>query len=196
MIIETVLKTAPTAKPISIEDAKYHCNIELENTDHDIYIETLIDVAVKHVESILWRKLITQTWYAYLDGWPCGDYIELPFGKLQSVIAIKYTDVDNNQSTWTSSEYIVGTKYRRGRITLANGYTWPNSVLYPSSPIEIEYICGYGANSSFIPEEIKHAIKIIIADLFENRENSIIGMSYVKLDTVANLINEHRLNEL
>ena len=144
---------------------------------------------------ITWRRLVTQTWYAYLPDWPSGEYIELPFGNLQSVTAIIHSDVDNSPTTWTSSEYIVGTDYQKGRVTLADGYTWPNETLYPSNPIEIEFLCGYGLAVS-VPAQIKHAIKILISELFENREVGIVGTIYKEIETVNNLLSDFRLNEL
>ena len=169
--METVLKTAPVKEVITLDQAKRHLNIELEDTVHDDYIsQSLIPTARAYIENLCWRKFITQSWYAYLDDWPKGDYIELPYGNLQSVTTIKYTDSDNSESTWSSAEYIVGTNYERGRVTLEDGYTWPNVVLYPSSPIEIDFTCGYGAAASSVPDCIKQAIKLAISDLFENRE--------------------------
>jgi len=193
--METTLKTAPVAEPISLDEAKRHVRIDIDETDHDDYLHDLIVVAREQVEMITWRKLVTQTWYAYLDRWPGGKYIELPFGKLQSVTAIKYTDVDGDESTWSSAEYIVGTDYLKGRVTLADGYTWPNETLYPSNPIEIEFLCGYGLAVS-VPPQIKHAMKMIISELFENRETSIVGVSFQEMDIVNNLLSNFRLNEL
>ena len=193
--METVLKTAPAAEPISLDEAKRHVRIDIDETDHDDYLHDLITVAREQVEMITWRKLITQTWYAYLQDWPKGTYIELPFGKLQSVTAIKYTDVDGDESTWDSDEYIVGTDYQKGRVTLADGYTWPNETLYPSNPVEIEFVCGYGLAVS-VPPQIKHAMKIIVSELFENREISIIGTIQKEMEPFNNLLSNFRLNEL
>ena len=193
--METTLKTAPVVQPISLNEVKRHLRIDIDDVDQDDYLQDLIVVARRRVESITWRKLITQTWYAYLQNWPRGEYIELPFGNLQSVTAIKYTDDDGDESTWSSSEYIVGTDYQKGRITLADGYTWPNETLYPSNPIEIEFLCGYGLAAS-VPPELKHAMKMIISELFENREISIVGVSFQEMDTINNLLSDYRLNEL
>ena len=201
--METTLKTAPVAEPISLDEAKRHLRIDIDETDHDDYLHDLIVVAREQVEMITWRKLVTQTWYAYLQRWPSGNYIELPFGKLQSVTpetidgvsGIKYIDSDGDEYAWTSAEYIVGTDYQRGRITLVDGYTWPNETLYPSNPIEIVFICGYGLATS-VPPQIKQAMKMIMSELFENRETSLIGVSFQEMDTVNNLLSNFRLNEL
>jgi len=193
--METTLKTAPAVEPITLYEAKRHIRVDIDNVDHDDYLETLIPTSRQRVEDITWRKLITQTWYGYLQDWPSGDYIELPFGSLQSVTTIKYTDDDGDQSTWDSAEYIVGTDYMKGRVTLADGEVWPNDNLYPSNPIQIEFVCGYGLAVA-VPAQIKHAIKMILSEIYENRETSIIGVSFQQMDTVNNLLSNYRLNEL
>ena len=192
--METTLKTAATSEPISLDEAKTQCRIDLDETMHDNDLIELITDARIHIEDITWRKLITQTWYAYFQDWPKGSYIELPFGELQSVTAIKYTDVDNSQSTWSSAEYIIGTDYQHGRITLDDGYTWPNENLYPSNPIEVEFVCGYGDTATDIPSPIRRAIRLVISGLFENREPFIIGTIHKDLDTVKNLLSNYWLN--
>jgi uncharacterized phiE125 gp8 family phage protein len=90
--METTLKTAPVKEPVSIDDAKKHLRVDDDYTDDDSLLVSIVVDARDWVEQYLWRKLITQTWYAYLEEWPAGGYIELPFGKLQSVTAVKYTD--------------------------------------------------------------------------------------------------------
>jgi hypothetical protein len=39
------------------------------------------------------------------------------------------------------------------------------------NPINIEYVAGYGTSTN-VPKTIKQAMKLIIGDLYENRENS------------------------
>ena len=208
--METILKTAPAVEPISLDEAKRHLRIDIDETDHDDYLQDLIVVARQQVEMITWRKLVTQTWTAYLPDWPSGNYIELPFGELYSVTpevidgvsGIKYASNDIDATTglfttyaWVSTEYVVDTDYQLGRIVLVDGYTWPNETLSPTNPIEIVFICGYGLAAD-VPPQIKHAMKMIMSELFENREVSIIGTIQKEMDTVNNLLSNFRLNEL
>jgi uncharacterized phiE125 gp8 family phage protein len=194
--METTLKTAPVNEPLTLDEVKNHLRIDLNHVDHDDYLTSLISVAREHVEDITWRKLITQSWYAYLPDWPSGNYIELPFGQLRSVTTIIYTDVDAAPTTWSSAEYIVGTDYQHGRVTLADGYSWPNENLYPSNPIEVDFICGYGTTRASVPPSVRHAMKLLISEMFENREISVIGTIVAKLDAVNALLTNYRLNEL
>ena len=194
--METTLKTAPAKEPVSIDDVKKHLRVDDDYMDDDSLITSMIPEARQWVEEYLWRKLISQTWYAYLPYWPSVDYLELPFGELQSVTTVKYTDTDAAQSTWDAAEYIVGTDYLKGRITLGYGYTWPNDTLYPSNPIEVEFICGYGDNAPDVPGNIKRAIYIMISEMYENREASIYGQTYGRNPLIENLLAMYRINQL
>ena len=192
---ETVLKTAPTAKPVDWgTTVKDHLRLPRDYIDEDIILERITDAAIDHVEQYLGRKLITQTWYAYYDDWPNCDHIILPFGNLQSVTAIKYTDTAGSESTWSSSEYHVETESQKGKVVVAYGYTWPNEALKTSKPIEIEFVCGYGAASTSVPGPIIQAILLTVSDFYENREPFVVGMNYMPLQTVENLLASYRLD--
>jgi uncharacterized phiE125 gp8 family phage protein len=144
--------TLPTSYPITLAEAKKQCEIDDTDTAHDTYISSLIMAATADAEQFLHRRLITQTWRQYLDGWPRCDYIEIPFGRLQGVTSIKYTDYAGDETEWDPGEYIVDTESEPGRIVLGYEKSWPTATLYPSNPIKIEFTCGYYIGSTWIKE--------------------------------------------
>lgn len=169
--METVIKTEPSVEPISLNELKDHLHIPRANTDEDDYLPSLIKSVRVFVEEKLNRKLITQTWYLYLDNWPIiEEYFELPYGRLQSVISIKYKGTDGSESTWNSNNYIAGIGYEVGRVILGYNKSWPTSVLYPSLPIIVEFKCGYGDVGVDVPDSILSAMKKIMSDMHEERE--------------------------
>ena len=187
--MKTVLKTAPINYPVSLNEAKDHLSLG-DETDHNDYIETLIATATDKAEQFLHRRLITQTWYLYLDAWPYGDSIVLPFGKLQTGTApvVTYTDTAGDDTIWSTDEYNVDNDSEPGRIVLEYGYTWPNESLHPMNPIVVEFVCGYGDDGSDVDPMIRHAIKTAISDLNENRETEYFGLISTKLKTFENLL--------
>jgi uncharacterized phiE125 gp8 family phage protein len=136
----------------------------------DTYISGLITAARKYVESITGLALITQTWEGYLQDWPREDYIEIERRPLQSVTSVVYTDSDDSDTTWSTDYYTVNTVYTRGRITLGYGYNWPTVTLAPDRPIKITFVAGFGDASTDVPDEIIHAIKLLVSNWYENRE--------------------------
>jgi len=56
---------------------------------------------------------------------------------------------------------------------LPYGVSWPSATLWPSNPITIEFVCGWTAAAS-IKASIIAALKLILADLWENREGAVL----------------------
>lgn len=173
------LVTAPVEEPVGLEEAKAHCRVD--HTTDDAYIRALLESARQHVENYTRRKLITQTWDYKIDRFPCGtvEPIELPHPPLQSVTSVKYLDISGVEQTWPASEYIVtapvGEHAERGRISLADGKTWPDA-LYLMDSVRIRFVCGYG-DAAAVPSGIKQAILLRVGDLYTNREPNIVGTS-------------------
>jgi len=193
--MNTKLKTAPSKMPITLEEAKNHLRLELDFTVDDEYIKTLISTATQTAEQFLHRRLITQTWYYYLNCWPGLTAIDIIFGRLQSVTSIKYKDTAGDETTWDSGNYIVNIDSDPGQIVLDYNKSWPTAALYPSNPITVEYVCGYGLAGSNVEANIIHAIKIIISNLYENRESEVISAGTLfELPTVLNLLTPFKID--
>jgi uncharacterized phiE125 gp8 family phage protein len=166
-------------------------------SQEDTLLTTLISAARQYVEAVTRRALITQTWYGYLDEFPKCNSFALPLGNLLSVTSIAYKDSAGTSTTMTvTTDYLVDTDSDPGRIVLPYGTSWPRGTFYPTNPITIEYVCGYGATAASVPEAIRTAIKMVVANYYENREPMIVGqlVSEVKL-AVDSLLAPYRLWE-
>lgn len=186
MIANWLLAVAPSTEPVSLAEAKLH--LRVDHTSEDTLITALIRAARIYVEEWMRRALITQEWNAYLDCFPRCNYIQLPMPRLRSATSLSYTDTAGVTTIWTASgdpsslDLVSGatvmahvdTGLEPGRIVLAYGQSWPTATLRTSSPIAIHYTAGYGAASD-VPENIKHAILLMIAHLYQNREAVVVG---------------------
>lgn len=172
--MKTELVTAPAAEPLTVSEAKVH--LRVDHTSDDSYIESLIQAARVTCESYQNRAYITQTRKVYLDDFPCNcRYIELPYAPLQSVSSITYYDVDGNLQTWSSSLYQVDTKAQPGVIMPIFGEDFPETREEKLNAVTITYVCGYGASGSSVPESIRHAMRLMIGDFYNQREDTVIG---------------------
>lgn len=174
------LVTAPTQEPISLESAKEHLRIE-HNVDNS-FITTLIVVARQYVEKVLWRALLNQTWEIVLCEFPILDYIVLPKGPPQSVTSVQYLDPNGVTQMLSASVYEVDTKSKYGRVILKTNQSWP-AYLRRWNAVTIQYVAGFGAAGSDVPEPIKHAMKLLIAQMYEHRVPEVTGtiVSAVKM---------------
>lgn len=172
----TSLKTAPTTEPLSLEEAKLQCNVPATLTDEDDLIASLIVAARERVETDTNRALITQTWYWKADGFPCGwtTPIYLPRPPLVSIASISYVDTAGATQTWAESAtgyQLVkpsGPKAQYATVQPSYQVIYPVTRYQPEA-VTIEYICGYGAATA-VPESIKHAMRLLIAHWYLNRE--------------------------
>ncbi len=178
--MEKVLVTGPITQPLTLAQAKAQLNIESAFTTDDDLINGDLRAAINIAELYMHRRLITQTWQVFFKGWPGSaeyaenmfsysdgnDYITLPFGQLQSVTHIKYKDTDGAQTTWDSSNYIVQNDSRVGRIVLAYDKTWPTETLYPSLPIEIQFVCGWYHGDAWEADTVYSSGAVIVPTTF------------------------------
>ena len=164
----------------------------------DSLLTSILMASREHVENITNRKLMSSIHTYYLDEFPANhDYIELPYGNLQSIEFIKYKDSEGTETTLTvDADYLVETNGPLyGRIVLPYGVSWPSAELYPSNPISIRFTSGWTAAAN-VPYGIKAAILMICTDLYLNREAQVINskdVDYKENKTVMNLLRNHIL---
>lgn len=196
MRTETV--TSATGEPITLEEVKKHLRLEVGETNEDDYLEDLIISARQRVEAITGRSLMPETKYVYLDDWEVDsdDYIHLPDPPLRSIpsTGVYYTDSEGDSTTFSSTAWSADIASTPGRLVLDYNDSWPTDVLDDNNPIRIEYLCGYSTRAA-IPRSIKTAMKILVADMYENREMHYIsqGQNIASIDTVQSLLNPYRV---
>ena len=143
----------------------------------DDYLNSLIKTARLRVEDYLNRALITQTWYFYFDRFPADDRMKLSMGTLQSITPaeFKYTDSGGTATTVPATIYEIDTAVIPGEIVLKYGQSWPTAELKTVNPIVLEAVVGYGDERTDVPENVRQAILILCADMYEHREEHQIG---------------------
>ena len=141
----TAVITNPNRLPVSLSDLKTH--LRISNTASDDYLYTLLLASNSLVENFTNRKLVYQTIKVFYDQFPCSGEIKVPFGQLKSVTHVKYTDSNDDQSTFSTDYYSVDTDGEPGRIILDYGESWPIDTLRTNNPIEVQFVCGYYAGA-------------------------------------------------
>lgn len=160
------------------------------NVSEEDMLTELITAGRMAVENDTNRKLITQTIDYYPQDWPDGDKIKLPYGSLQSITSISYTDTDGTETTLTpTTDYTAELNGNQcGFAVLPYGGTWPTAALHPSNPIHIRYICGYGATAASVPITARQAIKRWCVNNYMNRGDDVIGQAVSRDVTYDRLV--------
>ena len=183
-ITETV---AATAEPLTVAEAKSHLRVDV--TDDDTLISAYISAATEYCEDFTGRSFVTRTYRADLPYF--ADCIVLPGRPIQAITSVYYYDTASPAALTllAASNYtLVNNIFRR-----AYGATWP-SVAYRDDAIQISYTAGYAPTSSpevaaeSVPEALKCAIRLITADLYENREAQFVGFSVIQENRAAKML--------
>ncbi len=153
----------PAEEPVSLAETRSHLRLE---SGEDEYLTGLITAARRYCEAFQRRAYVTQTWDLYLNRFPPG-CIKVPVPPFQSVTFIKYKDSTGVLQTLESSEYLVDPFSEPGLICLAYGKSWPATYSEINS-VQIRFVAGYGTAAD-VPQEVKHAILLRVADLYEHR---------------------------
>ena len=165
--------TAPTE--FAITDAQMESHARAAGQPVEQY-QPYVRAAESWVETITGRKLVTQTWKWFLDDFPMGDRLVMPFGQLQSVTHVKYTDTAGTQTTFDAAYWEASTARDPGVLALSYAESWPSATLRVLDPIEIQFVCGW-TTAAAVPYEIQAAILLVAAHLYEHREDVVLGNS-------------------
>jgi uncharacterized phiE125 gp8 family phage protein len=185
------LVTAPTE--FAITDAQMEAHARAAGQPPEQY-QPYVRAAQAYVETITGRKLVTQTWKWFLDSWPFGDRFDLPFGQLQSVTHVKYTDTAGTQTTFSADYWEASTARDPGVLALSYNQSWPSTTLRVLDPIEIQFICGW-TTAADAPYEIQAAILLVATHFYENRsavgvgDSAVVTSKQVELGAMALLAN-------
>lgn len=173
--MNTELVEAPGTLPITAAEFRRQAwEIYDADASDDTFITDLLARATAHVETITGRKLVSQTWRGYLDEWPAGaGAIELPFGRVTAISRFNWLGVDAVDHTMTAgTDYIASLSGCFPKVVAVG--SWPSGSLFQVDPIRIEFVAGFGTAAA-VPADLKHAILMLAAHWYKNREIVRIG---------------------
>jgi len=187
----------PITLPVTIAEVKDHLNIDYD--DHDFLLWSQINAAVAMVESETSRDIAERTRIWKFDDL-AGDAIALPRGPVRSITSIQYVDADGNTQTFSSGSYSLDPDHLPPVIRLGYNQTWP-SVRGDQNAVTVTFVTGYAGTADSptdlyqIPEALKAAIKLIVGDMYNNKEAQTVipGQAFQVNRTVQRLLDPYRI---
>lgn len=201
------LVTPPTVEPVLIDEAKKHLRIDYADEDDQItdglatarervefetgrqlitatwelWLDTVPGFPAGHPDGLgsVGFDTASSRWLDWSLWWDRG-FIDVPCAPLVSVVSITYVDPSGVTQTWDPTLYQVvkpaGPRAARGRIRPAYGQSWPVTRDQLAS-IVVQFTAGYGTTGAAVPFMLRRAIKLLVGDLFEHREDTIVTKS-------------------
>ena len=181
----------PATEPVSLAEAKMAARV-LHDDEDDLFTH-LIAAATGLVDGpfgYLGQAIITQSWrVSYPQGAVNGNAaLALPFGPVASIVSIKTYD-GTTLSDDIKADFDLFKDRFNARIKPKTGNNWP-ALADREDALQIEYIAGEDAAKA----SIKHALLMIIAHWYENRETVLVGSitKEIEYGALALLQNERR----
>lgn len=147
--------------PLSLEDAKAHLYVDHE--DDDGVIEAFVAAATAHVERVTSFLLAEQTWQQDFDSF-CG-IIRLTKGPVSAVDSITYRNEAGQLSTVDGDDYGLFADSISSYVRFKDNFSRPSD-LYQAAAVRVTWTAG----QEEVPAPLIAAIKLIVGDLYANRE--------------------------
>src|SRR5690606_35870760 len=160
--------SGPIVEPISLAEAKAH--LRVDTSAEDTLIQSLIMASRLHIEAALDLALITQSWRIRRDAWPTSRALMLPLRPVQSLISVNAYGDDESADAIDSDSFILDGYANPARLVWRGVGTAPKASLAAANGIEIDIVAGFGDEPSDVPQSIRHALLLLVAHWYENRE--------------------------
>lgn len=160
--------TAPTASPVTLDEAKSHLRVTYD--DDDAMIQGFIDAAVSHLDGwdgVLGRAMVEQTWEQPFGAF--SDRMLLRLTPVIEVVSVGYTDRDGVSQTVQAADYELVNWGGRGEVRTVGDAVWPEVSADVATPVSITFKAGFGTPAE-VPWALKAAILMHVATLYEYRE--------------------------
>lgn len=175
-------------EPVSSAEAKAHLRLEDDDPGID-QLSRVITAARMTVEQYLNVTIVNRSRTLVLDAFPTGRIV-LPDGPVTEVTEIAYVDPDGLLvfANWRLTNYPL-----TDVISPLYGEAWPSTRAVDGA-VTITYTAGMmtGSPSTLANEDIKSAILLVLGDLWEQREGSLVGVAHTVNPTVERLLHFHR----
>lgn len=185
-----VTLTQPALEPVTIDEVKEFLVIEAEEVLYDQQLARFITAARMQVETMTGTRLVPQAVQVMASGWP--DLMSLPIGPVSAVTAFEWQDLEGIWQTLDPAVYQLAAFGLTAMIGLKPRQSFPYGLRRVDDAIRLTLEVGYDP----VPEPIRTAILIMVADLYAQRESFVVGTIAAKVPTsmqVESLLANYRI---
>ena len=174
------------SEPVSLAEMRQH--LDIARDDQDGMLIGMVTAAREWVENytglILTRREVTEV----VDSFSCLRAVNAWPLPVAPETTIRYIDTAGAEQMLTG--FAVRGWARPAAISPEPGTAWPTG-----GPVAITFLAGY-AFPEDVPYSLKAAIKLLAADLYNQREETAVGVSIQASGAVKNLCHPYRLERV
>ncbi|MGX7741953.1 head-tail connector protein [Rhodopseudomonas parapalustris] len=156
----------PAAEPWTVADLKSF--LRVEHDADDAVIASLLTAARAQIEAATGRMLLAQRWRLVRDAWPRDGRIVLRGGPLRSLIAVRTCDARGAAHDVDPAGFVLD--------LAADVIAAPRGALpepgRPVAGIELDLELGYGTAPDDVPPPLRHAVRMLVAQWYDNRSDA------------------------
>jgi uncharacterized phiE125 gp8 family phage protein len=171
----------PAALPLSLAEVRAQCRLtDDDGTDEDALLMSYVRAATEEAEDYTGLALITQDFEQRFSAFPS----EMVLGRrpVQEVLSVAHRDVTDTYLALDPIYRVAGlNSHRSGAIIrLGYGQFWP-TIYGDAEAVRVLYRAGFGDTHNDVPEKIRHAIMMLVAYWFNQRESALIDPVIVEV---------------
>jgi len=159
---------------ITVVDLKAH--LRVTHTQEDTLISALRSAAISWVEEHCNIKLGSYTARGYLPDWRVAYF---PIGPVTAITEVKYQttadkDYTTDLTTLGTTLWYTDAITQPARIAFRD---YPTTYDYALTPVVVTFTAGY----TTMPAPVLQAIRLLVAHMYENRQEEVIGTITTRL---------------
>jgi uncharacterized phiE125 gp8 family phage protein len=167
---DLVLVDNPATKVVSVTDIK--AQLRIDSSDEDTLLGYYIDAATDMAENYCNRHFITHQYKLYFNEQVNKASLIFPNCTLEETGSNKPINwVDENGAAQSSDKAYIDAFSNPSLAYLSSDFPGTTLKDNAANTFYFWFNTGYGAASSDVPEAIKQAIKLIVADMYYFRED-------------------------
>ena len=179
------LITPPANEPVTLEEAKAW--LKIETADEDTLLLRLIATARQMVEHYTSRAVLEQTWRLVVQSPLALPVIVVSKAPAQRLVAAFVQSASGDQTALDLNDIRLDSLSQPARLTLSNACLGQGVGSYA-----FDIVFGYGATPDSVPEAIKQAVLVMVAQAYEQR----CATDRLPIDAIAGLIAPYMIRRI
>ena len=162
--------------------------LRVDTSEEDALIRAQVAAAREYAEGLQDRALVEARYLGWLDAVPTSP-VEIPLAGDVEVEEVALIDVDGAEVVVPAENYVLdGTS--EPALLFPRG-DWPSAELREKGGVRVTYTVG--PRGGLVPQQVRAAIKLMAADLYEHREETLTGTIISRMPTARLQLGLNRL---